>query len=116
MCYQFISLSAFYEYVNNFDITFSFFSHFFTKNIKKHHYSFKEVEKIFNDPYFYEIYDIEHSDEEQARYFGLGIIEEKCLVLQVSYTEEERIHIITARDATPKEREVYFERLRRAYC
>ena len=28
MCYQFISLSAFYEYVNNFDITFSFFSHF----------------------------------------------------------------------------------------
>lgn len=44
-------------------------------NIKKHHYSFKEVEKIFNDPYFYEIYDIEHSDEEQARYFGLGIIE-----------------------------------------
>ena len=85
-------------------------------NIKKHHYSFKEVEKIFNDPYFYDIYDIEHSDEEQARYFGLGIIEEKCLVLQVSYTEEERIHIITARDATPKEREVYFERLRRAYC
>ncbi|UKI55839.1 MAG: BrnT family toxin [Treponema succinifaciens] len=22
-------------------------------NIKKHHYSFKEVEKIFNDPYFF---------------------------------------------------------------
>lgn len=84
-------------------------------NIVKHHYSFKEIEKVFDDPYFYEIYDANHSTVEQIRYVGLGTIKEKFLALQVSYTEAERIHIISARDATPKEREAYFERLRRIY-
>ena len=84
-------------------------------NIKNHHYSFKEIEAVFDDPYFYEMYDKEHSDENQKRYFGLGCIADKFLTLQVSFTEEKRIHIISARDATPKEREKYYERLRKIY-
>lgn len=84
-------------------------------NIEKHGYSFKEIEPVFNDPFFFEMYDTRHSTDTQTRYFGLGNIAEKFLVLQVSFTEDERIHIITARDATPKEREVYYERLRKLY-
>lgn len=84
-------------------------------NIKNHHYSFKDIEKVFDDPYFFEIYDEEHSSQEQDRYFGLGCVMEKFLVLQVSYTDNGRTHIITARDATSQERQRYFERLRELY-
>ncbi|MBQ3712842.1 MAG: BrnT family toxin [Spirochaetia bacterium] len=80
--------------------------------MKNHGYSFKEVESVFDDPFFVEFYDKAHSSLRQTRFFGLGSIGIKCLVLQVSYTENERIHIITARDATPKERNVYYEKLR----
>ena len=48
-------------------------------NIKKHHYSFKEVEKIFNDPYFYEIYDIEHSDESKLDILVLELLRKNAL-------------------------------------
>lgn len=86
-------------------------------NIEKHGYSFKEIEQIFDDPHFYEIYDIEHSTDEQTRYFGIGCIVGRFLVIQVSYTEEtDRIHIISARDATSNERKMYYERLRKLYC
>lgn len=61
------------------------------------------------------MYDMKHSTDNQTRYFGLGSIADRFLVLQVSYTNEGRIHIITARDATPKEQEVYYERLRRLH-
>ena len=84
-------------------------------NIINHGYSFKEIEAVFDDPYFYEMYDRKHSDESQTRYLGLGCIADKFLALQVSFTEKERIHLITARDATPKEREKYYERLRKIY-
>ncbi len=86
-------------------------------NISKHGYSFKEIEPVFDDPYFYEIYDYKHSTNEQHRFFGLECIAGKFLVLQVSYTEENnRIHIITARDATAAERRMYNEKLRELYC
>ena len=85
-------------------------------HIKKHHYSFKEVEKIFNDPYFYEIYDIHHSEKNQDRYNGLGYVEKTGLsVVQVVYTETGRTHIISARPATSWERKMYYERLRKIY-
>lgn len=84
-------------------------------NVIKHGISFKEAEAAFSDPYFYEIYDRNHSSEQQTRYFGLGSAADKFLVLQVSYTEGERIHIITARNATANERRLYYERLRELY-
>ena len=41
-------------------------------NIINHGYSFKEIEAVFDDPYFYEMYDRKHSDESQTRYFGIA--------------------------------------------
>ena len=84
-------------------------------NVINHGYSFKEIEPVFNDPFFFEMYDRKHSTDTQTRYFGLGNLADKFLVLQVSFTDEERIHLITARDATPKEREMYYEHIRRLY-
>ena len=84
-------------------------------NVLNHGYSFKEITPVFNDPFFFEMYDRKHSTDKQTRYFGLGSLADKFFVLQVSFTEERRIHLISARDATPKEREVYYEHLRRLY-
>ena len=78
--------------------------------------SFEDILPVFDDPFFYEIYAINHSDTEQDRYIGLGYVEKTGLsVVQVVYTESGRTHIISARPATSQEREMYYDRLRQIY-
>lgn len=78
--------------------------------------SFDDILSVFDDPYFYEIYDIKHSDAEQDRYNGFGYVEKSGLsVVQVTYTETGRTHIISARPATSQERKMYYDRLRKIY-
>lgn len=91
-------------------------------NIEKHKdannngISFENILSVFDDPYFYEIYDINHSEDNQDRYNGLGYVETTGLsVVQVVYTEIGRTHIISARSATSQERRLYYERLRKIY-
>ncbi|MCI5829130.1 MAG: BrnT family toxin [Treponema sp.] len=85
-------------------------------NKKKHGISFEEVVSIFKDPYFYEIYDAKHSVSGQERYIGFGYVNNTFSVVQINYTEETKVtHIISARCATTKEREMYYERLRKIY-
>ena len=68
---------------------------------------------VFNEAYFYEIYDSAHSDNEQDRYIGFGFAKNLGLsVVQVVYTETQRIHIISTRLATEQERNFYYDRLR----
>ena len=77
---------------------------------------FRDILPIFDDPYFYEIYNIKHSDAGQDRYNGFGYVEKSGLsIVQVVYTETGRIHIISARPATAQERKMYYDRLRRIY-
>lgn len=57
-------------------------------NVLNYGYSFKEITPVFNDPFFFEMYDRKHSTDKQTRYFGLGSIADKFLVLQVSFTDE----------------------------
>ena len=78
--------------------------------------SFEDILPVFDDPYFYEIYDIKHSEAGQDRYNGFGYVEKSGLsVVQVVYTEAGRTHIISARPATSQERKLYYERLRKFY-
>lgn len=78
--------------------------------------SFNDILSVFDDPYFFEIYDAKHSDNEQDRYNGLGYVEKAGLsVVQVVYTEQGRTHIISARPATSQERKMYYDRLRKIY-
>lgn len=76
------------------------------KNIKKHGLSFEQVMPVFDDPMFLERYDKEHSTATEDRYFGLGCLQ-GVIIVATSYTENNRIRIISARVASPKETEVY---------
>ncbi|MCR5080706.1 MAG: BrnT family toxin [Treponema sp.] len=78
------------------------------KNRLKHGLSFEQILPVFDDPYFLERYDREHSTDREDRYFGLGCMQ-GIIVVAVSYTETKRIRIISARLESPKEEEVYNE-------
>lgn len=75
-------------------------------NLKKHGVSFEEAITVWNDYFYIDLFDDEHSIEEN-RFIIIGeSIETRLLI--VSYTEREnRIRIISAREMTPKERRDY---------
>lgn len=60
---------------------------------------------MFDDPYFLVRYDAVHSLQEN-RYTGLGCIND-VLVIVTTFTERERIRIVTARRADKDDREAY---------
>lgn len=75
-------------------------------NKRKHGISFETAAKVFNDPLYIEMYDSEHSAEED-RYIAIGKVEE---VLFVVFTErKEKIRLISARLATDIERKYYYD-------
>ena len=75
-------------------------------NMKKHHISFETAARVFLDENRLDYYDIVHSMNED-RYITIGLVEE---VIVVVYTlRKTRIRIISARLATRKERELYYE-------
>ena len=75
-------------------------------NIEKHGISFETAMYIFNDERRIEIYDAEHSIEED-RYNTIGMVDD---VLFVVYTERrERIRLISARAANSLERSIYYD-------
>ncbi|MCD7884352.1 MAG: BrnT family toxin [Lachnospiraceae bacterium] len=75
-------------------------------NKQKHHISFETATHIFEDPYYIELYDFEHSEDED-RYIAIGKFRN---VLFVVFTEKrESIRIISARAATNAERSLYYD-------
>ena len=75
-------------------------------NMKKHHISFETAARVFLDENRLDYYDIVHSINED-RYITIGLVEE---VIVVVYTlRKTRIRIISARLATRKEKELYYE-------
>lgn len=77
-------------------------------NKKKHHVSFDEAATVFADPNARLMGDPEHSDEED-RFVILGMsLKLTLLVVCHCYREnEEVIRIISAREATKKETDLY---------
>ena len=77
-----------------------------TINKQKHGLDFETAALVFNDERRIEIYDVEHSTEED-RYNTIGLVKD---VLFVVYTERrEKIRLISARLATPTERSIYYD-------
>lgn len=75
-------------------------------NKKKHNISFETAAHVFDDPECIEMYDFEHSTNED-RYIALGVVGD---VLFVVYTErKEAIRLISARLATNAERRIYYD-------
>lgn len=76
------------------------------QNLEKHGIGFETAMLVFNDAYRLEVYDVEHSQEED-RYNTIGLVHD---VLFVVYTERrDKVRIISARLATAKERSIYYD-------
>jgi uncharacterized DUF497 family protein len=74
-------------------------------NIEKHGVDLEMVKQVFDDPFRIEQYDASHSGAED-RWQTLGKAGE---VLFVVYTERgTKTRIITAREAEPEERRIYY--------
>lgn len=87
-------------------------------NIIKHGIAFKTAELIFGDNNRIEMYDEAHSTIDEDRYITIGEINEVMLVVTVVYTMRgdggDIIRLISARRATNKEKELYYND-RKAY-
>ncbi len=75
-------------------------------NKVKHKISFETAALVFNDPDYIEMFDFEHSIDED-RYIAIGKVGE---ILFVVFTErKDSIRLISARLATMAERELYYD-------
>lgn len=79
------------------------------RNLSKHGVSFDEAKTVFADSLFVDFYDPDHSEDEE-RYLIVGESNRGRLLI-VSYTERRNdvTRLISAREITPAEREVYEE-------
>lgn len=84
-------------------------------NIKKHGFSFSEILGVFDDPYFYEVYDINHSSLEEERFIGIGNIN-GLLVVTTVFTERTKTRLISSRRATATEEKLYYEQQKNINC
>ena len=75
-------------------------------NLSKHGIGFAEAMTVFNDALEVMIPDPAHPDAE-LRFVSIGVSESGRLLV-VAYTErDQRIRIVSARQATPRERRLY---------
>lgn len=75
-------------------------------NQEKHGISFETAAYVFQDEHYIEMYDFEHSVDED-RYIAIGKVGE---LLFVVFTERsDNIRLISARLATPSERRLYYD-------
>ena len=80
------------------------------RNLSKHDISFQEAVTVFDDPLFVIFADPDHSIREK-RVIIMGESNRQRLLV-VAYTERSNgIRVVSARKATPKEREVYEEEI-----
>lgn len=76
------------------------------KNKERHKISFETAVYVFDDPHYIEMFDFEHSIDED-RYIAIGKVGD---VLFVVFTERKNtIRLISARLATNAERELYYD-------
>lgn len=80
-------------------------------NLRKHGVSFDEAKGIWQGPYITEVDDRE--DYGEVRYVTLGLVPNTRKVIHVTHTEEgNTIRIISARKASKREVERYYEATR----
>lgn len=75
-------------------------------NLKDHGVSFEEAATVFDDPLVDIAPDILHSFDE-ARFVAIGTSAQDRLLVVVFTERGDTLHLITAREVTPKERRYY---------
>ena len=78
------------------------------QNLKKHGVSFDEASSVFKDPFALTIPDADHSLDE-PRSVTMGMTSKQRLVVVVHTDRGEAVRLISAREATRKERHDYQE-------
>jgi uncharacterized DUF497 family protein len=77
-------------------------------NLAKHGVSFEEAKTVFDDSLYIDLYDPDHSEDEE-RYLIVGQSNQERLLI-VSYTERrDSVRLISAREVTLTERGTYEE-------
>jgi uncharacterized DUF497 family protein len=77
-----------------------------TINLAKHSVSFDEAQTVFDDLYYVDFFDPDHSETEH-RYIRMGFSNQQRLLI-VYYTERNNvIRLISARKTTKKEKQFY---------
>ena len=86
------------------------------ENVKKHGLSFQEAAPVFLDPYLIIRHDETHSTMNETRWKGIGVLNNE-LLLAVIFTEESEnvVRLISAREASRKEKEHYRENINRIF-
>ena len=84
-------------------------------NKKKHGFFLSDIVDVFDDPYLLDFYDAAHSSLGEDRYITIGYFHD-TVVLYVVTTDnaDGNTQIITAREATSKEQEVYYEHYKKS--
>ena len=77
-------------------------------NKKNHGLYLSEVVDVFNDPHLIDWFDAAHSSIDEDRYITLGCLHDKVILNVVTTDSDDNTQIITARKATPKEKELYY--------
>ena len=78
------------------------------RNNRKHRVDFSEAETVFEDNNAIEMFDEEHSqDEDRFIIIGISTKERELMVCHCYRNDGETIRIISARKATKSEKELY---------
>jgi uncharacterized DUF497 family protein len=84
-------------------------------NKKKHGFFLSDIVDVFDDPHLLEFYDAAHSSLDEDRYISLGLFHDTVILFVVTVDKVDGdTQIITAREAKPKEQEVYYDHYRKS--
>lgn len=84
-------------------------------NKKKHGLFLSDIVDVFDDPHLLEFYDAAHSSLDEDRYITIGRFHDTVILFVVTVDKVNGdTQIITAREATLKEQEVYHEHYRKS--
>jgi uncharacterized DUF497 family protein len=82
---------------------------------KNHGFYLSGIVDVFDDPYLLEFYDAAHSSLDEDRYINWGCFHDTLILFAVTVDKANGdTQIITAREATPKELEAYYEHYRKS--
>ncbi len=76
-------------------------------NVRKHSVDFAEASTVFGDPLAVTIPDPDHSSAGEERQISVGLSARNRLLVVVFGETDAEIRLISAREATPRERRTY---------
>lgn len=84
-------------------------------NKLKHGFYLSDIVDVFDDPHLLEFYDAAHSSLEEERYITIGRFHDTVILFVITTDKKNGdTQLISAREATPKERRAYIDHYRKS--